>query len=241
MFCTSCIPLQFRWCHFRASPPLLWSVCLRASMCINLDQYRSRVGTFHGIYYGKFASSVCYITIGWLYILLNMLRHISSYLKYSRHKPQIGPFIGKANITVTIMLIIIFAQCILKQCGYIHPNPSLVMSNNINDISICHANINGIKDNLRHIRLTLAGHFAIIALTETHLNNKHNIDLSMRGYYPIFCKDRQGGTDSWGGVGAYVTSSLFVKRSLDLEVQHIEIRHSNFKFLLCISYRPPHQ
>ena len=246
MFCTSCIPLQFRWCHVWASPPLLWSVCLRASMCINLDQYRSRVGTFHGIYYGKFASSVCYITIGWVYILLNMLRYISSYLKYSRHKPPIGPLIGKANITVTITLIIIFAQFILKQCGDIHPNPGPqhVMSNNVNGMSICHANVNGIKDNLRHIRATLAGQFAIIALTETHLNRKHNIDLSMRGYYPIFRKDRHGGTDSWGGVGAYVASSLFVKRRLDLEVQHIEnmwleIRHSNFKFLLCVSYRPP--
>ena len=186
MFCTFCIPLQFRWCHVRASPPLLWSVCLRASMCINLDQYRSRVGTFHGIYYGTFASSVCYITIGWVYILLNMLRYISSYLKYSRHKPPIGPLIGKANITVTITLIIIFAQFILKQCGDIHPNPGPqhVMSNNVNGISICHANVNGIKDNLRHIRATLAGHFATIALTETHLNRKHNIDLSMRGYYP---------------------------------------------------------
>ena len=149
-------------------------------------------------------------------------------------------------ITVNITLIIIVAQFILKQFGDIHPNPGPqhVMSNNVNGISICHANVNGIKDNFRHIRATLAGHFAIIALTETHLNHKHNIDLSMRGYFPIFRKDRQGGTDSWGGVGAYVASSLFVKRRLDLEVQHIvnmwlETRHSNFIFLLCASYRPP--
>ena len=132
-----------------------------------------------------------------------MLRYISSYLKY---KPQIGPLIGKANITVTITLIIIFAQFILKQCRDIHPNPGPqhVMSNNVNGLLICHANVNGIKDNLRLIRATLAGHFA----------------------------------------GAYVASSLFVKGRLDLELQHIEnmwleTRHSNFKFLLCVSYRPP--
>ena len=50
--------------------------------------------------------------------------------------------------------------------------------------------------------------------------------------------------DSWGGVGAYVASSLFVKRRPDLEIQSIEnmwleICHNNSKLLLCISYRPP--
>ena len=122
------------------------------------------------------------------------------------------------------ILIITFAQFILTQCGDMHPNsgPHQVASNNVNGISICHANVNGIKENLRHIRATLAGDFAVIALTETHLSNKRNADLSIQVYYPIFRKDRQGGTDYWGGVRAYVASSLFVKRRPDFEVQSIE-------------------
>ena len=241
--CTFAIPLKSS-----LSKPAASVVCmsLNSDVHISLDQYRSRVGTFHGIYYGKFASSGCYITISWVCILLSMLKYIFSYLIYSRNKPRIRPLTGYANLIAATILIITFAQFILKQCGDTHPNPGphQVASNNIHGISICHANVNGIKENLRHIRATLAGHFAVIALTETHLSNRHNIDLSIQGYYPIFQKDRQGGTDSWGGEGAYVASSLFVKRRPDLEVQSIEnmwleIRHNNFKLLLCVSYRPP--
>ena len=80
------VPLLLLWSHLWVNPPPLWSVCFWTAMYISLDQYRSRVGTFHGIYYVKFASSVCYITISWVYILLSMLTYIFSYLIYSRNK-----------------------------------------------------------------------------------------------------------------------------------------------------------
>ena len=132
--CTFAIPLKSS-----LSKPAASVVCmLWTAMYISLDQCRSRVGTFQGIYYGKFASSVCYITISWVYILLSMLRYIFSYLIYLRNKPRIRPLTGYANLIAATILIITFAQFILKQCGDIqtNPGPHQVASNNVYGILI---------------------------------------------------------------------------------------------------------
>ena len=101
----------------------------------------------------------------------------------------------------------------------------------------------GIEDKLRYIRSTLAGQFAVIAFTETHLNNKQNVDLSVRpGTLPYLYS--AVGRDRLTGWCRSTCCQFFVlKRRLDLEAQPIEnmwleIRHSNFKFLLCVSYNP---
>jgi hypothetical protein len=126
----------------------------------------------------------------------------------------------------------------------VHSNPG---PSTWSDISLCHANIRSIRrceEKLDHIKCQLSDNYDIITLSETWLNNEiDNASLNLIGFQVPLRKDRFT-NEGYGGVLAWVSIRLAVKRRLDfelndLEAMWLEIRSHNNKFLLCIIYRPP--
>ena len=125
-----------------------------------------------------------------------MLRYIWSHLKYSRNQTPTGPLIEKGNLIGIAMIAIIFTQitCSLKKYGVAQPKPNpKIGPNNVNDISICHANQNRIKGKMKTNTWNHGAPILYNNCTETHLNNKLNVGLSVRGNYAIFRKRFIGG------------------------------------------------
>ena len=145
--------------------------------------------------------------------------------------------------------IFIYAMRItLLLSGDIELNPGPANTEkNYQDLAICHLNMQSMKsdlDKVKHIKLQLTDKFDIITVSETWLTSSiPDKNYQINGYHNIFRKDRNV-ADIGGGVAAWVSCSLSVKRRKDLEllepeVMWLEVRSHNNKFLLCVVYRPP--
>ena len=94
------------------------------------------------------------------------------------------------------------------------------------------------------IRSELADNFDIITLSESWLHSSCDTShLDLAGFQQVHRKDRSDDS-GYGGVLAWVSSSLIAKRRLDLETDQLElmwleIRCNNNKFLVGVVYRPP--
>ena len=132
-----------------------------------------------------------------------------------------------------------FYHQLLMLSGDIEPHPGPPPTN---QLSICHLNIRSLSTiKLLAIKHQLIQNFDIITLSETFLSNDTLHDLSIEGFHPIIRKDRDA---HGGGVAAYVSLNLIVKRCIEYEVASLEclwleIHSKNNKFLLATCYRPP--
>ena len=116
-----------------------------------------------------------------------------------------------------------------------------------NKLGICHVNIQSMKRNHQkfdQIALQLADNFDVITVSETWLTTAIPDNLfSLPGFHPIHRRHRPLDA-AGGGVAAWVSLDLVVRRRYDLEVRHaealwLELRSHNNVFLLCVVYRPP--
>ena len=74
-----------------------------------------------------------------------------------------------------------------------------------------------------HIKSELAGHYDIIALSETWLSDTDNInDFLLEGYQVPERRDRSFGVGGYGGVMVWVSDKIACKRRQDLEIPDIE-------------------
>ena len=133
-------------------------------------------------------------------------------------------------------------QSLLLLAGDVHSNPGPHCS----DISICHANIRSIRNQMKvdHIDCALTDNYNIITLSETWLHQSSDAShLSLNNFQQPFRRDRDNNS-GYGGVLAWVANHIAAKRRHDLEIQDLEamwleVRARNNKFLLCVVYRPP--
>ena len=171
-----------------------------------------------------------------LYLILSSILAISGDIH-----PNPGPFV----------IIDIHMHCLFKQwtsdltlllCGDIHPNPG---PNTYADVKICHANIRSVcaPEKMDHIKCELADTYDIVTLSETWLHSNSDASLlNLEGFH-MQRKDRSDNS-GYGGVMAWVSDKLVLKRRYDLELQNLEllwleIRSDNNKFLLGVVYRAP--
>ena len=70
------------------------------------------------------------------------------------------------------------------------------------------------------IKVSIAGTFDIICLTETHVHDNSNVSLDLKGYQPIIRLDRE--ENHWGGIAIFVSQDIVIKRRIYLERQSIE-------------------
>jgi exonuclease III len=136
-----------------------------------------------------------------------------------------------------LILILLLRSGIEKNPGPDHSDQSL--------LNICHLNIRSILTlgRLEELEdyISVIHKFAIVALTETHLNSGiPDTKISIPGYN-LFRNDRDR---NGGGVALYVSDQLQAKRRPDLEPPGIEtiwveIWYKNQKLLVSSTYRPP--
>ena len=148
---------------------------------------------------------------------------------------------GKSCLWMCVLLTYLFVitQLILLS-GDVQLNPG---PDKYPKLSICQSNVRGLGLNeMLDIKNSLASAFHVICVTETHLRDTSNINLTISDFHPIFRKDRID--KSWGGVAIFVSNHVVVKRRFDLERPNmealwLECRIGNNKFLLCCCYRTP--
>ena len=144
---------------------------------------------------------------------------------------------------------------ILLLCSGVHPNPGPVGQNEYCDLSLCHANVRSLKvrnkdgllEKFEYIKCNLSQKYDIITVSETWLSETFSSDnILLGGYQEPFRLDRHdlGTAAGYGGVLAWVSSSIACKRRQDfeiplLEAMWLEIRTNNNKFFLCVTYRRP--
>ena len=137
--------------------------------------------------------------------------------------------------------IVLAIQLLLFMCGDIELNPGP----SSNNLQLCLINIQYLtKAKLLEMRNTLVGQYDIIVLCETFLSAGTKLDLHIDGYQAIERRDRPDGIG--GGVAAYFSNTLSLKRRYDLEDNNVEIMctevsSNNRKFLLFSCYRPPNR
>ena len=147
----------------------------------------------------------------------------------------------ESTLCKNILALTLFAHMLIALANDVESNPGP----NSSLLTICHANVQSIRNKMLFIKSDLMNNFKIITLSETWLRSSDkNTDLSLPGYQPVFRKDRQVGTLGYGGVLAYISSDLSCKRRKDLErndleAMWLELSLRGFKFLLCVAYRPP--
>ena len=85
-----------------------------------------------------------------------------------------GLLVSVCLLTLTFVVIIL-----LLLSGDIEPNPGP----NPTKLSICHANVRGLKLNeMLDIKASLATLYDIICIMETHLHAESTVELSIKGY-----------------------------------------------------------
>ena len=114
----------------------------------------------------------------------------------------------------------IVIQVITLMANDIHLNPG---PGTYNRLSICHTNIQSVRNKMVNINADLASKFDIITLSETWLKQfDDNRSLQLQGYQLVHRKDRSTGTEGYGGVLAWVANSIICKRRKDLETDELE-------------------
>ena len=103
----------------------------------------------------------------------------------------------------------------------LNPGPRYVSPQGTYSLQVCHLNIQSLRRNHekhKHIGLQLAGKYGIITISETWLAHDIPNDVyNITGYHSLIRRDRQTNTIG-GGVAAWISMDLVVKRRLDLEV-----------------------
>ena len=148
-------------------------------------------------------------------------------------------------MTFSSISLYIMISALLALSGDIHPNPG---PSSWKDLSICHTNIRSIRtpEKMDDIRSELADNFDIITLSESWLHSSCDTShLDLAGFQQVHRKDRSDDS-GYGGVLAWVSTSLVTKRRLDLEIDQLElmwleIRCNNNKFLMGVVYQHPMQ
>ena len=111
-----------------------------------------------------------------------------------------------------IIGIAVIIHMILVLANDVHPNPG--PGNDAFDLTVCHANVRSIKaeNKFLFLKSELANNFDIITLSETWLSNlDKTANFTIPGYQLPFRKDRNLGTECYGGVMAYIADHIGCK------------------------------
>ena len=194
-------------------------------MNISIDSWRSAIGLFH--------PNTTMKNLKKLYIPSHLFYQEGFLNLYSKrewakflHANKSSSKALSARTNFIAMSLIIHMLLI---CGDIHPNPGPTYT----DLSICHTNIRSIKSRdknwylykLLHVKNELANNFDIITLSETWLKASDKSSLfSIKNYQRPFRRDREpiNGPIGYGGILAWVSTSVACKRRKDLELPNIE-------------------
>ena len=118
----------------------------------------------------------------------------------------------------------------------IETNPRPVL-----DIKLFHWNARSIRHKLDYLE-DICEDCTVLSISETHLDDQvHTSDLLIEGFNEPYRNDR---TFSGGGVMVYVSSAIYSRRIVDLEIYGIEmiwleLLSGRSRILLCTVYRPP--
>ncbi len=162
-------------------------------------------------------------------------RYIQKYPNYFRNR-FVDNVVSRNVIAVSIVIHVL---AILANDIEMNPGPGT------RNISICHSNIQCLRNKMSHVATDLGSKFDVITLSETWLRPEDNDkNFQLDGYQAVHRKDRSIGTVGYGGVLAWVSNSIACKRRSDLEHDEIEamwleLSPSNNKIFLCVLYRPP--